>query len=56
MMDWLQPIERDREALNDAGLKRLLALQHLLCELVTELDDKRSCYPFDLEKAQPWAL
>jgi hypothetical protein len=51
MQEWLQPLENDLENLRDDGRKRLTELQHLLLELVRQLDDKQKRYPFELKKA-----
>ncbi len=51
MQEWLRPIEHDLENVLDGGCKRLTDLQHLLLELVRQLDDKQKRYPFDLKKA-----
>jgi hypothetical protein len=51
MQEWLQPLENDLENLRDDGRKRLTELQHLLLELVRQLDDKQKRYPFQLKKA-----
>jgi hypothetical protein len=51
MRDWLQPIEQDLEDISDAGRDRLRAIQHLLCDLIAELDDKKQRYPFELKRA-----
>ena len=47
----LQPIEDAFEHLQDNGRKRLAELQHLLLELVKQLDDKPERYPIDLDRA-----
>jgi hypothetical protein len=51
MQEWLQPLESDLENLRDGGRRRLTQLQHLLLELVRQLDDKQKRYPFELKKA-----
>ena len=51
MQEWLQPLENDLENLRDGGRRRLTELQHLLLELVRQLDDKQKRYPFELKKA-----
>jgi hypothetical protein len=51
MRDWLQPIEQDLEGISEAGRDRLRAIQHLLCDLIAELDDKKERYPFELKRA-----
>jgi hypothetical protein len=51
MQEWLRPLENDFENLEDGGRKRLTELQHLLLELVRQLDDKQKRYPFGLKKA-----
>lgn len=51
MQEWLGPIENDLENIRDGGRMRLTELQHLLLELVRQLDDKQKRYPFELNKA-----
>ena len=51
MQEWLRSLENDFEHLQDGGRKRLTELQHLLLELVKQLDDKRKRYPFEMNKA-----
>lgn len=52
MMDeWLNPIERDLENLDDGGRKRLTNVQHLLVDLIRQLDDNKKRYPFAIDKA-----
>jgi hypothetical protein len=51
MQEWLRPLENDFENLEDSGRQRLTELQHLLLELVRQLDDKQKRYPFALKKA-----
>lgn len=51
MQEWLRPLEDDLEKLRDGGRKRLTELQHLLLELVQQLDDKQKRYPFELKKS-----
>jgi hypothetical protein len=51
MQEWLHPLENDLENIRDGGRKRLTELQHLLLELVRQLDDKQKRYPFELNKA-----
>ncbi len=51
MQEWLRPLENDLENMQDGGRKRLTELQHLLLELVRQLDDKQKRYPFELKKA-----
>jgi hypothetical protein len=51
MSEWLDPLERDLNQLNEDGRRRLTTLQHLLLELVLRLDEDRTRYPFELEKA-----
>ena len=51
MQEWLGPIENDLENIRDGGRRRLTELQHLLLELVRQLDDKQKRYPFELNKA-----
>jgi hypothetical protein len=50
MQEWLRPLEDDLENMRDGGRKRLTELQHLLLELVRQLDDKQKRYPFELKK------
>jgi hypothetical protein len=52
MKEWLQPLENDFEHLQEGGRERLVELQHLLLELVKQLDDKQKRYPFELNKAR----
>lgn len=51
MKEWLDPLEHDLETLTDDGRARLTQLQHLLLELVSELDDKHKRYPSGLSRA-----
>jgi len=51
MDEWLKPLERDLENLDDGGRRRLTRIQHLLLELVRELDDKGKRYPFTMNEA-----
>jgi hypothetical protein len=51
MQQWLDPLENDFKHLQDEGRKRLTELQHLLLELVKQLDDKQKRYPFEMDKA-----
>ena len=51
MQEWLRPIENDLENIRDGGRMRLTELQHLLLELVRQLDDKQKRYPFGLKEA-----
>jgi hypothetical protein len=51
MKEWLDPIEEGLRDLNDDGRRRLVALQHLLVDLVRKLDPNGTRYPFTLEKA-----
>lgn len=51
MDEWLKPLEHDLENLNDGGRRRLTRIQHLLLELVRELDDKGKRYPFTMNEA-----
>ena len=51
MQEWLRPLENDFENVKDGGRERLTELQHLLLELVRQLDDKQKRYPFELNKA-----
>jgi hypothetical protein len=51
MQEWLRPLENDLENMRDGGRKRLTELQHLLLDLVIQLDDKQKRYPFELKKA-----
>jgi hypothetical protein len=51
MQEWLRPLEDDLENMRDGGRKRLTELQHLLLELVRQLDDKQKRYPFELKTA-----
>jgi hypothetical protein len=51
MTEWLEPLERDLRQIGDDGRRRLTDVQHLLVDLVRKLDEKRTRYPFELEKA-----
>ena len=51
MQEWLCPLENDLENVADGGRQRLTELQHLLPELVRQLDDKQKRYPLELKKA-----
>ncbi len=51
MQEWLRPLENDLGNIRDGGRERLTELQHLLLELVRQLDDKQKRYPFELNKA-----
>jgi hypothetical protein len=51
MQEWLCPLENAFEHLEDGGRKRLTELQHLLLDLVKQLDDKRKRYDFEMSKA-----
>jgi hypothetical protein len=51
MTEWLQPIKNDFEHLQDGGRERLAELQHLLLDLVKQLDDRQKRYPFEMNKA-----
>jgi hypothetical protein len=52
MNEWLDPFENNFEHLQEGGRQRLAELQHLLVELVSQLDDKQKRYPFQLNKAR----
>jgi hypothetical protein len=51
MDEWLKPLEHHLENLDDGGRQRLTKIQHLLLELVRELDDKGKRYPFTMSEA-----
>ena len=51
MDEWLKQLLHDLENLNDGGRRRLTRIQHLLLELVRELDDKGKRYPFTMNEA-----
>lgn len=51
MQEWLHPLEHDLENVRDGGRMRLTELQHLLLELVRQLDDRQKRYPFELKEA-----
>jgi hypothetical protein len=51
MDEWLKPLQRDLENLGDGGRQRLTKVQHLLLELVRELDDQGKRYPFTMHEA-----
>jgi len=55
MNEWLEPLENDFEHLEDGGRQRLAELQHLLLQLVKQLDDKQKRYPFQLTAARATA-
>jgi hypothetical protein len=48
---WLGPLEADMCSIAEGGRERLVALQHLLVDLVIALDDGRSRYQAGLSKA-----
>jgi hypothetical protein len=45
MGEWLDPIGNNLQHMNEGGRKRCTELQHLLLQLVKELDDKQKRYP-----------
>lgn len=51
MDEWLTPIQRELENIQDGGCQRLTDLQHKLVKLVRQLDDKKKRYPFELKEA-----
>jgi hypothetical protein len=51
MSEWLDPLERDLNNLEDDGRRRLRELQHQLLDLVNRLDPDHMRYPFELQKA-----
>ncbi|HEU0318864.1 MAG TPA: hypothetical protein VFR49_16135, partial [Solirubrobacteraceae bacterium] len=51
MQDWLDPLERDLRSFGAADRPRLTELQHLLLELVRQLDEEQTRYPFTMEPA-----
>jgi hypothetical protein len=51
MAEWLEPIERDLDNIGDGGRRRLTKIQNLLYELVTELDENQTRYPFEIKRA-----
>ncbi len=51
MAEWLEPIERDLENIDDGGRQRLTKIQNLLYELVTQLDENQTRYPFEIKRA-----
>ena len=51
MKEWLDPLERDLREIDDGGRSRLTKLQHLLLDLVHKLDENRTRYPFELQRA-----
>jgi hypothetical protein len=51
MEEWLQPLERDLESIDEGGRKRLVEVQNLLLQLVRRLDDKQRQYPFEMNGA-----
>ncbi len=47
----MAPAHRERiEHLQDGGRERLMRLQHLLLEMVWQLDDKQKRYPAEMSK------
>lgn len=50
MTEWLQPLERGLENLDEGGRQRLTNIQHLLVDLVRQLDDDGKRYPFQVNK------
>lgn len=51
MAAWLDRLEQDVKAARPEDRQRLTRVQHLLVDLVRMLDDDRTRYPFELEKA-----
>lgn len=51
MDEWLMPLEQHLENMDESGRQRLTNVQHLLLELVQQLDDKKMRYPFRMDKA-----
>ena len=51
MTEWLQPLEHDLENLDEGGRQRLASVQHLLVDLVRQLDDNGKRYPVQMDKA-----
>jgi hypothetical protein len=51
MAEWLEPIEHDLENIDEGGRQRLTKIQNLLYELVTQLDEDRTRYPFEIKRA-----
>jgi hypothetical protein len=50
MEQWLEPLARDLQNLDEGGRNRLTELQHRLLELVRRLDEERTRYPFELDR------
>jgi hypothetical protein len=51
MAAWLGPIERDLGNIDEGGRQRLTKVQNLLYELVTQLDENKTRYPFEIKRA-----
>jgi hypothetical protein len=51
MKAWLEPFENDLGQMDDGGRQRLTELQHVLLNLVKQLDEKEKRYPFSLSEA-----
>ena len=51
MKEWRDPRARDLREIDDGGRLRLTKLQHLLLDLVQKLDENRTRYPFELQRA-----
>jgi hypothetical protein len=51
MKAWLEPLENDLGQMDDGGRQRLTELQHVLLNLVKQLDEKGQRYPFSLSEA-----
>jgi hypothetical protein len=51
MQQWLDPLEHDLQSIEVGGRNRLTELQHLLLDLVRRLDEERTRYPFEMDKA-----
>jgi hypothetical protein len=48
---WLKPLEHDLGNMDDGGRQRLIEVQHLLLDLVRQLDDEQKRFPFAMDKA-----
>jgi hypothetical protein len=51
LSEWLEPLECDLRQVDADGRRRLIELQHRLLELVRQLDESRTRYPYELEMA-----
>jgi hypothetical protein len=51
MHEWLGPLEHDLENLGKEGRARLRELQHMLLDLIGELDNTGTLYPSDVDRS-----